>query len=352
MIFREKFPKQSEMNELEFILKELWNTNPEQNLNYPHPQEYYADLFSTVSKICSHPFPEKLLNAQLDEPTFFRDDYDTELYRHLRYLPAIVHTHSFLEIVCVIEGTCTNYVQQQELHMKKGHICIIAPETEHAISAFTDDCIIINIILRASTFEKAFFGILSENDVLSDFFMRALYHSKTHPYLYFRTGNDQELFNYVLYAYEEFLGNHQYKTRFLNNIINAFFIVLLRNHGSDVIIPEIDTKGCDENVIFLLKYMQENFSTVTLSSLAEFFNYSERQIQRIIKKSTGCSFSENIQKLKMKRAEQLLHNPDKTIAEIADELGYSDVGNFRHVFKNFFGTTPIEYRTTFSSSHS
>ena len=94
---------------------------------------------------------------------FFREDYDTELYRHLRYLPAILHSHSFLEIVCVIEGTCTNYVQQQELHMKKGDICIIAPETEHAISAFSDDFIIINIILRVSTFEKAFFGVLSEN---------------------------------------------------------------------------------------------------------------------------------------------------------------------------------------------
>ena len=142
--------------------------------------------------------------------------------------------------------------------MKKGDICIIAPETEHAVSAFSDDCILINIILRVSTFEKAFFGVLSENDILSDFFMRTLYHSKTHPYLYFRTGDDQELFDYVLYAYQEFLGNHQYKERFLNNIISAFFIILLRNHGSDVIVPEIDTEGNDENVIFILKYMQEN----------------------------------------------------------------------------------------------
>ncbi len=348
MIFREKFPKQMEMNELELTLKELWTAHPELNLNYPHPQEYYTQVFAHVAHMTNHPFPDKILNARLDEPSFFREDYDTELYRHLRYLPAILHSHSFLEIVCVIEGTCTNYVQQQELHMKKGDICIIAPETEHAISAFSDDFIIINIILRVSTFEKAFFGVLSENDVLSDFFMRTLYHSKTHPYLYFRAGNDQELFDYVLYAYEEFLGNHQYKTRFLNNIISAFFIILLRNHGADVIVPEIDAKGCDENVIFLLKYMQENFSTVTLSSLAEFFNYSERQIQRIIKKSTGMSFSENIQKLKMKRASQLLRDPDKPISEIAEELGYSDVGNFRHVFKKYFGSTPVEYRSSLS----
>ncbi len=349
MIFREKFPKQTEMSELELVLKEIWKARPELNLDSPHPQEYYADVFAAAARITNHPFPDKILNTRLDESSFFRDNYDTELYRHLRYLPPILHTHSFLEIACVIEGACTNYVRQQELHMNKGDICIIAPETEHAIGVFSDDCIIINIILRVSTFEKAFFGVLSENDILSDFFMRALYRSKSHPYLYFRAGDDQELFDYVLYAYEEFLGNRQYKTRLLNNIIGAFFIILLRNHGSDVIVPGIDTKGCDENVIFLLKYMQENYSAVTLSSLAEFFNYSERQIQRIIKKSTGMSFSENIQKLKMKRAAQLLLNPDKTISEIAEELGYSDVGNFRHVFKKHFGSTPMEYRSSLSS---
>ena len=345
MIFREKFPLQAEMSELETVFRSLWKEHPDLELALPHPQEYYTEILKLADKRTSHPFPSLLLNTRLDEAAFFRESFDTELYRHLRYLPAILHSHAFLEIVCVAEGSCTNYVQLQELHMKKGDICIIAPKTEHAVSAFSDDCILINIILRVSTFEKAFFGVLSENDILSDFFMRTLYHSKTHPYLYFRTGDDQELFDYVLYAYQEFLGNHQYKERFLNNIISAFFIILLRNHGSDVIVPEIDTEGNDENVIFILKYMQENYSTVTLSSLAEFFNYSERQIQRIIKKSTGISFSENIQKLKMKHAAQLLMDPDRSVSAVAEDLGYSDVGNFRHIFKKYYGMSPAEYRS-------
>ena len=345
MLFREKFPQQAKMNELETMFKSLWIEHREMDLDFPHLQEYYTEILRFAAIRTSHPFPSLLLQTRLNEEGFFHENADTELYRHVRYLPAILHSHAFLEIVCVLEGTCTNYVQHQELHMKKGDICIIAPETEHAISAFSDDCILINIILRVSTFEKAFFGVLSENDVLSDFFMRTLYHSKTHPYLYFRAGDDQELFDYVLYAYQEFLGNRQYKERFLNNIISAFFIVLLRNHGSDVIVPEIATEGNDENVVFLLKYMQENYSTVTLSALAEFFNYSERQIQRIIKKSTGISFSENIQKLKMKHAAQLLMDPDRPVSSIADELGYSDVGNFRNVFRKFYGMPPAEYRS-------
>ena len=352
MEFHELFPTQIKMNGLEEMFQKLWLEHPEMNLNFPHPQEYYSDILKLVADRSGDPFPSRLLDTKLDEPSFFHENADTELYRHVRYLPAILHFHSFLEIVCVMEGSCTNYVGSQELHMKKGDICIIAPETEHAISAFSDGCILINILLRVSTFETAFFGVLSENDILSDFFTRTLYHSKSHPYLYFRTGADQEVFDFILYAYQEFLGNRQYKERFLNNIISAFFIMLLRNHGSDVIVPEIATEGNDENVVFLLKYMQENYSTVTLSGLAEFFNYSERQIQRIIKKSTGSSFSENIQKLKMKHAAQLLMDPDRPVSSIADELGYSDVGNFRNVFRKFYGMSPAEYRSRPESRNS
>ncbi|MCC8046606.1 MAG: helix-turn-helix transcriptional regulator [Clostridiales bacterium] len=90
--------------------------------------------------------------------------------------------------------------------------------------------------------------------------------------------------------------------------------------------------------------MQENYSSVTLKELSDFFNYSERQIQRIIKKSTGISFSENIQKLKMRKAARLLSNPNVSVTAIAEELGYSDQGSFRHIFRKYYGMTPIEYR--------
>lgn len=344
MVFKETFPQQLKLNELETIFKELHEQFPERNLDRPHSNEYASDIFKLAAQKTTDPFPGTLLENHLNEDLFFRSGFDTELYRHLRYLPANIHSHSFLEVVCVIEGNCVNYIQEQELYMHKGDICIIAPETTHAISAFSDDCIIINIVLRTSTFEKVFFGVLSDNDVLSDFFTRSLYHSQTHPYLFFRTGGDQEVFDFVLYAYREFLKNHQYKERFLNNIVGAFFIVLLRNHGSHVIIPEVDTQGHDENVMFILKYMQENYKTVSLKELAEFFNYSERQIQRIIKNSTGSSFSKNIQKLKMRQAARLLVNPDMSISSIAEELGYIDTGNFRHIFKKYYGMTPAEYR--------
>lgn len=152
------------------------------------------------------------------------------------------------------------------------------------------------------------------------------------------------MFNYIGYAYHEFSRNRQYKNRMLNSIINAFFIILLRNHGNNVIVPELGNTEKSENLVFILRYIQEHFNTISLTELSKFFNYSERQIQRIIKDSTGLSFTENILRLKMKKAEKLLKNPDITISIIAEETGYSDSGTFRQAFKKYYGMTPQQYR--------
>ncbi|WP_251388870.1 AraC family transcriptional regulator [Mediterraneibacter agrestimuris] len=349
MKFIEQYTREINTNlrPLEITLKKLYKQNQNRDLELPHKIEDCKDILTKASLMSENLFPQILSNT-LEEDLFFHENLDCEIYMHLRYLPCNWHSHSFLEIVCVMKGSCINYILEQKIEMKAGDICIIAPDTRHAISAFSDDSVIFNLILRTSTFETAFFGTLSENDVLSDFFMRSLYNSKTHPYLLFRTGGDSETFNYVGFAYEEYSGNRQYKNRMLNSIINAFFIILLRNHGNKVIVPELGDGDKEQNLIYILKYMQEHFCTVTLKELSVFFNYSERQIQRIIKTSTGMSFSENIQKLKMNRAARLLANPDLSVTAIAEELGYADAGNFRYIFKKYYSITPVEFRSKIS----
>lgn len=332
------------LRDFERILKEVTSRHPSKELKNPHSFSDIKIILEEANLKGRNTFAELLLNQELEEELFFKQHTDVEIYQHLRYLPAYWHSHNFVEIACVIQGQCTNYILEQQLEMKQGDICIIAPGTKHAISAFSDDCLMFNILLRTSTFETAFFGVLSGNDFLSDFFMHTLYSSNRHPYLLFRSGNDAELLNYIGFAHQEFRRNRQYKNRMLISIIDAFFITLLRNQGANVILPDTPSDG-DENTILILKYIQEHYTTVTLTELATFFNYSERQIQRIIKGSTGVSFSENIQKLKLRQATNLLRDKNQSISAIAEELGFCDPGTFRNVFKKYYNMTPTEYRT-------
>ncbi|MCD8148166.1 MAG: AraC family transcriptional regulator [Clostridiales bacterium] len=335
----------AEMLDFEHTLKTLYLQNPHRHLDQPRQIEEISDILATANAYCANEFTEKLLLHRLNEDTFFSQNADVEVYQHLRYLPAYWHSHNFIEIACVLQGTVINHIANQDLTMVPGDICIIAPDSVHAITAFCDDCILLNFIIRISTFEEAFFGLLSENDILSDFFMRMLYQKDCQSYLLFRTGCDQEIANFIGYAWDEFNGQRQYKSRMLNSIINAFFILLLRNHGTDFVFPEAGSNQENENTILILKYIQEHYNALTLSELSSFFNYSERQMQRIIKHSTGMSFSQNIQRLKLRQAIHLMQNSNLSIAAISEKLGYSAPENFRHIFKKYYGMTPMEYRS-------
>lgn len=131
-----------------------------------------------------------------------------------------------------------------------------------------------------------------------------------------------------------------YNLRFMT----IYFSLLLRNHEQNVIIPNPKQHSPESNFIYMLHYLQSNYMTTSLKEFADFFNYSERQINRILHDYTDLSFSENIQKLKMNKAAVLLANPQLSLSDIAASCGYSNTSYFRNTFLKYYGETPADYR--------
>ena len=223
-------------------------------------------------------------------------------------------------------------------------LCIIAPGIIHAFSAFSDDDIILNIVIRKSTFESSFFGLLEGDDILSDFFKRVFYHTTEIPYLMFHTGINKTLPNYVSQAYREYQKNKRFKKQMINSILSEFFIVLFREHEQNISLPPIHMNRSDENLMFILRYMQSNFATVSLKEMSKFFNYSERQLQRLILNATGMTFRENIQKQKITKATELLLHSTLPISQICEQLGFKSSNNFRKIFFHYYQMTPSDFR--------
>ncbi|MCR5101867.1 MAG: helix-turn-helix transcriptional regulator [Butyrivibrio sp.] len=130
----------------------------------------------------------------------------------------------------------------------------------------------------------------------------------------------------------------------LSALLSVFFVELLRFHEKDLEIPSMSRMALSDNIVFILEYMQKNYTTITLSHLSTFFNYSERQMQRIIESATGTSFSNNIKKLRMNKAAELLTTTNMTVSEIADSLGFYDCSSFRQSFKKYYGCSPRKFK--------
>ncbi|WP_368263331.1 helix-turn-helix domain-containing protein [Clostridium disporicum] len=82
-----------------------------------------------------------------------------------------------------------------------------------------------------------------------------------------------------------------------------------------------------------MNYISSNYKSITLKDLSVYFNYSERQMSRILKDYIGKSFINIIQDIKTQKACELLRNADISINNIIDIVGYSNTSHFYRVFK-------------------
>ena len=81
-----------------------------------------------------------------------------------------------------------------------------------------------------------------------------------------------------------------------------------------------------------------------MDELSVVFNYSQRQIIRIIQNSTGKTFSQLLTQLRMENAAALVLSKELPLEQIANEVGYSSLSSFYRVFVNYYGMTPGEWR--------
>ena len=94
----------------------------------------------------------------------------------------------------------------------------------------------------------------------------------------------------------------------------------------------------------MLQYIQHNYQTLSLSSLAELFHYSEPHLCTLIKQNTGLNFTELIKRLRLSDAMDYLLNTNIKISEIADRIGYNSADHFSRVFRSVYKISPQEYR--------
>lgn len=95
----------------------------------------------------------------------------------------------------------------------------------------------------------------------------------------------------------------------------------------------------------ILDWIECNIATpLPLSALAQKSGYSAWHFQRGFKKVTGMSPGVYIRYRKMVIARDLLHDTNRSITEIAMQLGYREQSTFCRAFREHYHRTPGEYR--------
>lgn len=81
-------------------------------------------------------------------------------------------------------------------------------------------------------------------------------------------------------------------------------------------------------------------SDLNVETISHEMGISRAQLYRKIKSITGISPNDIIREARMKRADRLLETTDKSVSEIAYEVGFSSPSYFTKCYRGFFGRTP------------
>lgn len=287
--------------------------------------------------------PETIPSEFLD--SFFFDITDRDsivVQKHNRYSPAILHSHTFFELVYVYDGTCTQSISEQTLSMKTGDFCVIPPGVEHSISVF-DDSIIINIMLRRSTLHSMFYNFLNTPNKLSSFFLNNIYAKRANDYILFHSGMDSYIRDSFIWMLWESINRREYYYQCISNTLLLVFYLLVRTYSDSVQMPLFGNR-MDVQRYAIIQYIQDNYRDVTLTTVAKRFHYSNEYTSRLIKDLMGMTYSEIVRMIRIERSQDFLANTTMTIANIAEATGYDTPEHYIRQFKKQTGMTPSAFR--------
>lgn len=113
---------------------------------------------------------------------------------------------------------------------------------------------------------------------------------------------------------------------------------------TDCMFNYIPSKG-NEIIKKAIRYISQNFSrNLTLDEVADHVHLNSAYFSTLFKQSTGSSFKEYLNMVRIEESKRLLSNTNYSIIDISLATGFEDQSYFSKVFKKYTGLTPKQYR--------
>lgn len=100
-----------------------------------------------------------------------------------------------------------------------------------------------------------------------------------------------------------------------------------------------------EPILNAIYYIENNFSKkLTIKQVADSVHFSVAHFSRVFSSQLGMSFTEYLTNVRLNYAKRMLLHSNKSVMEIALDVGYCHGDYLSAQFKNKVGMTPMEYR--------
>lgn len=261
----------------------------------------------------------------------------------VRFTPIPTHIHSCIEIGYMYSGSCQHTVKGSTYTLTQGQLYILDSDTPHSIGRLGEKDILISFTLERQYFTDSFFTRFTDTSVLLQFLLNSISEHTYHDnFVLFHIDNNRRVSVYINEIICEHFNPSINAGDIINNYVTLLFLELVNIYETNTVNQELHL--LHNNIVPILKYIESNYKTCDLQSTAKIFNMNPNYLTTFIKKYTGYSFKQLIQRQKFQYINNQLLNTSLSIEEIAVSLGYENTTYFYKKYKEIFGCTPAEFR--------
>ena len=261
---------------------------------------------------------------------------------HTRFVHFPAHTHNYIEVIYMCQGTTTHIVNGNEVVLEQGDLLFLNQNAIQEIQPAGERDIAVNFIILPEFFDTAFRMMGEEENSLRDFLISCLRQEHQYGnYLHFQVSDIlpiQNLMENMVWT----LLNNQPNKRSINQITMGLLFLHLMHHTDRI---RSASSSFDQQLIFqVLKFIDENYKDGQLTDLASQLGYEIPWLSRAIKRLLGRTYKELLQIKRLNQAAFLLQSTRLPITDICAAVGYDNTSYFHRIFREYYHMSPKEYR--------
>lgn len=264
-------------------------------------------------------------------------DFPIEFYyvdkMHPRYMMSY-HWHVEYEIIRVLKGSLTVYLNQKEISAVEGDIIFIRDGILH--SAVPKDCIYECVVFDMNMLLKEVFSgakyiqnIIDHTIIIHDYFPKS----------------DLELNKIIFYLFEVLHSKKTgYELMILGLLYQIFSIIYSNKMYSE---DSLNTQKDSKKIVQLKKIfslIEESYSSkLTLEDLSKAIGMSAKYFCKFFYEMTHRTPIDYLNYYRIECASHQLITTNLSITDIAYNCGFNDLSYFIKSFKKYKGLTPSKY---------
>lgn len=249
-----------------------------------------------------------------------------------------LHWQESGEIIYVKKGVGNAQVGTQWQKVRAGDVCILPPETLHALKEEPGE----RMEYENMIFDMGFLGAGNADVCAREYLVPFMTGNLVSPRI-LRKGEEgyEEIVAYLSemerLCEQKMLG---YELGVKAQLLQIIFILLQKYPER----PKQESTDTERLKSVLQKMEKEYMTELTIGAMSQYVGCSQSHFMRWFKQMTGSSFGNFLNEKRLAVAARELKETDEKILTIAENVGFENLSNFNRRFKARYKMTPREYR--------